>query len=201
MKCPMRFNTVILSVVFHFIGFGCALAESRTEETPFLWGGKIYADPNSGITSETRDRYRDIPYQYPDAASCTVVEKNIEGAVQFKNLNWSQLSNEEEVEVCLFRVLSTMKGAEQITEWLQQRGWLAREVTDAQYSAPMLGVQGPVTQLGFYWDALSNGALYGDSYERKRYLRRCRGSAATVTIDEDKGVVWIIFQNKSKWSE
>ena len=199
MKYYMRFNTVILSIVFTFICLGCAQAESRTEETPFLWGGKIYADPNSGITPATRERYRDIPYQYPDAASCTMVEKILEGATQFKNLNWNHLNIKEEVEVCLFRVLSTLKGAEQITKWMQQRGWLAREVVDAQYSAHMLGVQGPVTQLGFYWDALSNGALYGDSDERNRYLRRNIGSTATVTIDEEKGVVWIRFQNKSKW--
>lgn len=194
-----KLRNTIIYLILHVFCVDFALAQTTNEEFPFLWGGKVYADPNSGITPETRKRYRDLPNKYPNAASCIVIKNEVGGTTLIEDLIWENLHNREEVEVWLFRALSIHKTDEKITDWMLQRGWLAREVVTSQSTAHLLGVPDPTTQLGFFWDAKANGALYGDSHEKERYLRRAVGSTATVTIDSTKGVLWLRFKNEPKW--
>ena len=196
--CMKKLRIAILFLALNVFYFESALAEAITEESPFLWAGKIYADPASGITTEVRNRYGDLPFKYPNKASC-IATNNVEGTAQLENLIWDDLHTTSEVEVCLFRVLAALKDQEKITNWMLKRGWAKPFVTDSTSTGHLFGATGQVTQLSFYWDAARLGALYGDSAERRKFLRRNLGATATVTIDSTKGVLRLIFRNEPKF--
>ena len=90
------------------------------EESPFLWGGQVYADPEARITPEIRVYFGDLPFRYPDAASC------IEGApadLMEAELRWFDFADKRGAEVCLFRLFSALGRQERATAWMEARGW------------------------------------------------------------------------------
>ena len=170
LHCVKKLRITLLSLALNAFCFESVLAEGITEESPFLWFGKIYADPASGITTEVRNRYGDLPFKYPNKASC-IATNNVEGTAQLENLIWDDLHTTTEVEICLFRVLAALKDQENITNWMLQGGWDKPFVTDSTSTAHLFGATGQVTQLSFYWDAARLGALYRS--EERRVGKEC----------------------------
>ena len=195
-----KLRIAILFLALNVFYFESALAEAITEESPFLWAGKIYADPASGITTEVRNRYGDLPFKYPNKASC-IATNNVEGTAQLENLIWDDLHTTSEVEVCLFRVLAALKDQEKITNWMLKSGWAEPYVTDSTSTAHLLGATGPVTQLGFYWDSERLGEPYGLGYRKTPFFSLTRSFTVTVLLDNQRGVLWLTIGASGIWNK
>ena len=178
-----------------------AVSQTHFEETPFLWFGKQYADSSSGIAPAIYDLYKDIPFIYPSASNCLAGNPISQDETEAANLIWNQLNSNEEVEVCLFRVLAKVRDKEKIIAWMSRQGWVFQEIVDSSNTAFLLKSHGPVVQVGFRWNAKVNGAPFGDSDVQKSYLRFNLSSKITVLLDDERGVLSLTIDGQSIWSK
>ena len=182
-----------------------AESQTRFEESPFLWAGKSYADGSSKYAFELREKYADIPFEYPTAQSCIIGSAKTDTELATADLNWKELQTNESVEVCLFRVLSRLRTVDKITKWMIIQDWAGREVNVSASTAHLLGSPGPITQLGFYWDSEKLGKPFGSRYREPIsedwYFRRIRSATVTFHLDSQRGVLWLTIGTRGWWHE
>ena len=92
------------------------------EETPFLWAGKVYADPEADISDHIRRQFGDVPFQYPDVASCLDDPSAPDDLMQ-ADLKWDELPDFAALNVCFFRLFSALGSLERSSVWLSRQGW------------------------------------------------------------------------------
>ena len=177
------------------------ILQNVEEESPFLWGGKEYADRSSGIADGVYDQYGNIPFDYTNASACLVGNPVSEDQFESTDLIWGELETVEHVEVCLFRVIARLREKDKISAWLTRQGWAPQEVFDSSSTAHLMGSPGPVLQVGFYWNAEEIGAPFGSDAAQQFYFRYSRSSKITINLDDDRGLLWLTFNNQSIWSK
>lgn len=178
-----------------------AESQARFEETPFLWFGKSYADGSSELANGLREKYGDIPFDYPTAQSCLSETAQTDGAIETTNLKWAELQSTEVAEVCLFRVLSRLRSVDKITAWMAGQGWERVQLMVSSDTAFLLGSPGPITQLGFFWDSEKLGEPYGPRYRESRLFSLTRSSTVTVRLDSQRGVLSLTIGTSGMWNK
>jgi hypothetical protein len=187
--------------VVQFLATSAAESQARFEETPFLWFGKSYADGSSEVANGLREKYGDIPFDYPTAQSCLSETAQTDGAIESTDLKWAELQSSEVVEVCLFRVLSRLRSVDKITAWMTGQGWERQQLMASSATAFIFGSPGPITQLGFYWDSRKLGEPYGPRYRESRFFSLTRSSTVTVILDNQRGVLSLTIGTSGMWSK
>lgn len=144
---------------------------SAYEESPFLWAGQVYADPEAQISVHIRRSFTDIPFAYPSATSCLEGSGDAADLLQ-ADLKWNDLPDAAALNVCFFRVFTALGSLERSAEWLTLRGW----TVDPPRNYPNLAHQYDVPEAGFRsfaarWNVRENGAPYGPS-EQREWLER-----------------------------
>jgi hypothetical protein len=160
--------------------------EPVAEETPFLWAGKVYADPAAQIAQGVRDRIGDAPTRFPDAASClTAPLAPGDDPIDF-DLRWDEFARFGDVEVCLFRVFARLGTAERIATWLQRQGWTVEPFEDISNLAHMVNAEGEELILvrGSWHEVPRRGAPFGTPALRAE-IENPRFRIVTMGIDAD----------------
>lgn len=176
-------------------------AQSVPEESPFLWIGKQYSDPNSGVKPHIRERYGNLPYEFPGAADCVVTSTVPEDLRNMPDLKWAELKSTEELDVCLFRVLTRLREEKLISDWLTQQGWVTGERSDSKSTARFYGAEGTLLQLGYYWLPKETGPLYGPCKTNPGDSCNYYSSKLTVYLDGVRGVLSVEVRHNHRWSK
>lgn len=73
--------------------------------------------PDFGAMRQTEGRQEAIE-EFPDLQSCLSTEGATEGDADLKAINWAAIDNDDEAEICLFRIVKQMKGPDEFLQWL-----------------------------------------------------------------------------------
>lgn len=105
---------------------------SKQNTRPFRFGGEIMSEK-----SGRWNRYRDEIEKFTDAVPClsSGVDKN--GRVDLRDLDWSQHTKVEGLDVCIFRILDTLPSVNLMEEWIASQDFSVspnkRYVGDSAY--------------------------------------------------------------------
>jgi hypothetical protein len=201
----MRVYKIVKAMMFFSLlsifAVNLSIAQSRIEETPFLWFGRSYSDPQSGRPDGVVDIYGDLPYIFSNASSCLSAPISPNEDIINKNLAWEYLKTYHEVEICLFRVLTRLSDIEKIVEWMQRQGWTQVQIMDMSNLSAIYNSQGPLTQLIYYWDISKKGSPFGSESIREDVVRKARSAVIEVIFDDHTGVVQVTMNIQSNWSK
>lgn len=64
---------------------------------------------------------------FPDTASCLKQPQTGNSTDHLKEMNWDQIGNKEEAEVCIFRLLASYDDLSPATEWFEAQGFRVPE--------------------------------------------------------------------------
>ena len=164
------------------------------EETPFLWAGKVYADPEADISDHIRRQFGDVPFQYPDVASCLDDPSAPDNLMQ-ADLKWDELPDFAALNVCFFRLFSALGSLERSSVWLSRQGW----TVDPAREEPHLAHLYAVPRSGFRsctarWSVRGDGAPYGPSTQREWLARAVAQITLISSWSASKGLVAVVVQ-------
>jgi len=181
-------------------GASCT-AGAAQEESPFLWFGRLLSDP--GVHDRVRTRYVPIVAQYPDAASCLEGGLPPGADIRTRHLRWHELQSEEEVNVCLFRVLSRISGIDDIRGWLLGEGFEHPSSYNRSGTPNSFNQAEGVSIIKFYvrWKTERKGAPYGNDEVRQKLEHLTRSMDIFVTYAESVGLVSVLARGNSKWAK
>lgn len=137
------------------------------EETPFLWSGQIYAEPDTRISEHIRRQFGDTPFVYPSAASCLENYDNGTDLLEV-DLKWGDLPDATALNVCFFRLFAALGSLEASSEWLSRRGWEVESPRDYPNLAHQYGVpEDGFRSFSARWNVRERGAPYGPEAQRE----------------------------------
>ncbi len=93
------------------------LAKQETE--PFLFIGKVVDDKHPKF-----GEYISATRRFPDARSCL---KQVERE-DLRRIDWKAIDNIREIEVCVFRIASSIEDVEVIKHWLMYHGFTVKDL-------------------------------------------------------------------------
>lgn len=177
-----------------------AISEVPSEESPFRLGNLIYREAYTA-SHPARERYGDVPFQYPSAKTCLTQDQEDEQTVDDADMNWKALSSVEAVEVCLFRVASKLQTKERIIQWMIGQGWeskLQNEVSDLNH---IYDVSGTTWQLTFFWNTELQGPPFGTEPQKLSYLTTELSATASLMLNNESGLLRVIYRSRTNWNK
>lgn len=100
------------------------LAKQETE--PFLFLGNV-VDVNHP-RYKAYNRYKNALRSFPDVRSCLTEEERGKSQPDLRQMDWGAIGNIREIEVCVFRIASSIEDIETIILWLRHHGFEVREM-------------------------------------------------------------------------
>ncbi len=104
------------------------LAKQETE--PFLFQGKV-VDVNHPWYNDYSKALR----RFPDVRSCLTTDERENPQPDLRQIDWGAIHNILEINVCVFRVASSIEDVETIKLWLLYHGFTVGEVRRTRHEA------------------------------------------------------------------
>jgi hypothetical protein len=98
------------------------LAKQETE--PFLFLGKV--------VDKDHPRYGDYKRalrRFPDVRSCLTKEEREKPQPDLRQIDWDAVRNIKDIDVCVFRIASSIEDVEAIRAWLRYHGFRVGDLT------------------------------------------------------------------------
>ncbi len=118
------------------------LAKQETE--PFMFNGKIVDEDHPRF-----DQYERALRQFPDVRSCLKRAECDKTQLDLRMINWAIISSIEKIDVCVFRVASSISEQAIIAQWLVSQHFRVGSATKIRHefyvpkfeAEPMVGIQ------------------------------------------------------------
>lgn len=91
-------------------------------ETAYADSVEVKYHPDFGAMVMTDGRI-DAISKFPDLRSCLITTGMPGYDLDLKKIDWAKLDNDDEAEICLFRIVKNMSGPEEFLQWLQFHGF------------------------------------------------------------------------------
>lgn len=106
--------------------------------------------------------------KFPDVASCIESKSSNPTTEQLMQMDWSKMKNDAQVEICTFRILSTLGDISQATPWLEQQGFTN---SSSQWTSnhPYVG-SGDRLSVSGNWNTRENGLRWPESGLKRKIL-------------------------------
>lgn len=98
------------------------LAKQETE--PFLFLGKV--------VNENHPRHEDYDRalrRFPDVRSCLTEDERNKPQPDLREIDWDEMRNVRDVDVCVFRIASSIQDVDRIKNWLRHQGFTVGEMS------------------------------------------------------------------------
>lgn len=170
-----------------------AFPQSVTEESPFLWFGKPYLANPPQVSIHVKERYGDVPLRFPTAASCGYAP-----TLEDERLRPAIVTDKEEFEVCLFRVIARLRSLPEIHAWMVRTGWRLRESrTMLPDEGRSYGADTPLQSRIYVWDIEANGVPFG----RERLFEVRYAVTVSIVHSESRGPLEVTSSSYHIWSK
>ncbi|MCK4860767.1 MAG: hypothetical protein KAS85_02485 [Rhodobacteraceae bacterium] len=121
---------------------------SKQETEPFLFLGKVVDEQHARYND-----YRKSILRFPNVLTCLKEEERGKSEPDLRQIDWDMIHNTREMEVCVFRIASSIEDVEYIKIWLQYHGYrvddilqLSTERNPPRYdTGPWFSFQGHLT--------------------------------------------------------
>ena len=91
---------------------------SKQETEPFLFFGRVVDEKHPKAND-----YRKAIRRFPDVRSCLTTDEREKPRPDLRQIDWAAIDDIREIEVCIFRIASSIEDIETIKLWLQYHGF------------------------------------------------------------------------------
>ena len=96
---------------------------SNEKDIPFLKFGK----------PPKKNAYKLAIKRWPDVRSCLIDSERTKKKPDIRKLDWTQLRNKEDGEVCIFRIFSSIGSLEGARNWVKSQGYRVEGIKSANF--------------------------------------------------------------------
>jgi hypothetical protein len=97
---------------------------SKQETEPFLFGGKVM--------DESQPRYKEYKKalrRFPDVRSCLIEGERDRPRPDLRQIDWGGIENIQEIDICVFRIASSIEDIDIIKYWLKIQEFIAANLS------------------------------------------------------------------------
>jgi hypothetical protein len=174
------------------------------EESPFLFFGSpyvgLYLANDTDKARSLRRKYGVLPFIYHSASTCLEGGQSALEDIAEADLIWDDLSSEQAVEICIFRVAARLKTRQAINAWMIGQGWELTQEYLYEGASHAHNSDGPILSLRYEWTTEEKGARYGGELTWTAYFVE-RAAKMTIEIDHQTGVLAANYGGRSIWNK
>jgi len=157
---------------------------SNESNFPYLWYGMRPSEPRGKSEDPNLEEHLRAIEMFPSVRECLLPEEAEKEVPDLSRIDWARIPDVAAVEVCIFRVASSIRSADSVKMWLQNQAFTITDEMQASEAIMRLWQQdsGP----GYTFSAgrgISNGRVFwGNWYQKHIYYPAMLARSITLTI-------------------
>ncbi len=125
---------------------------SSQESDPYMFLGHVVGSTTERWDQRRWRQYEDAITGYPTALSCLTEDQQSAARPDLLRFDWQGMDSLQIIDVCLFRVFSSLREPNLIEEWLRYFGFKVYPFTDPHPTLDQTIRGLPAFQLNAYWE-------------------------------------------------